>query len=100
MQRFAKKRFWEAKNRKTKTLEIRHSRVQNSGNAAFCGKKASGELKIKKEELRNKEIQECRTPEMQRFAKKKFRGSKNSKKKKLEKRNYRGQQVGNRSIWK
>src|SRR5256885_1441789 len=43
-----KKSFWEAKNRKMKTLEIRHSRVQNSGNAAFCEKKSFWEAKNRK----------------------------------------------------
>src|SRR5256885_17047751 len=33
-----KKSTRDSKNRKMKTLEIRHSRAQNSGNAAFCEK--------------------------------------------------------------
>src|SRR3989440_10399115 len=65
-----KKSFWEAKNRKMKTLEIKHSRVQNSGNAAFCEKKVSGKLKIENGKLWNKKIPKGRIPEMQRFGKK------------------------------
>src|SRR5438105_14991024 len=60
MQRFAKKSFWEAKNRKMKTLEIRHSRVQNSGNAAFCEKKTFWEAKNRKMktlEIRHSRVQ-------------------------------------------
>src|SRR5207237_7433835 len=67
-----KKSFWEAKNRKMKTLEIRHSRVQNSGNAAFCEKKASGKLKIKKRKLKKKDITEYKTVEIQRYEEKKI----------------------------
>src|SRR5207237_3325559 len=52
-----KKSFWEAKNRKMKTLKIRRSRVQNSGNAAFCKKIASGKLKSKNENFGNKKFQ-------------------------------------------
>src|SRR2546421_4833990 len=54
-----KKSFWEAKNRKMKTLEIRHSRAQKSGNAAFCGKKIWGakKRKIKKLEIKESEAQ-------------------------------------------
>src|SRR5256885_1402194 len=43
-----KKIFWEAKNRKMKTLEIRRSGAQNSGNAAFCEKKSFWEAKNRK----------------------------------------------------
>src|SRR5438105_7807770 len=49
-----KKSFWEAKNRKMKTLEIRHSRVQNSGNAAFCEKKNFWETKNRKMKIKKK----------------------------------------------
>src|SRR2546429_1196256 len=53
-----KKSFWEAKNRKMKTLEIRHSRVQNSGNAAFCEKKSFWEAK--NEKMKTLEIRRSR----------------------------------------
>src|SRR5438105_3961368 len=55
-----KKNFWEDKNRKMKTLEIRHSRGQNSGNAAFCKKNSFWEAKNRKMktlEIRHSRVQ-------------------------------------------
>src|SRR2546421_5857955 len=67
-----KKSFWEAKNRKMKTLEIRRSRVQNSGNAAFCEKKSFWEAKNGK--MKTLEIKHSRAQNSgnERFAKKNF----------------------------
>src|SRR5438105_14627566 len=54
-----KKSFWKGKKQKMKTLEIRHSRAQNSGNAAFCEKKDMGREKWKKENFGNKTLQKA-----------------------------------------
>src|SRR5438132_871908 len=64
MQRFAKKKLLESKNRKMKTLEKKHSIAQNSANGRFCEKKASGKLKIEKLKIWKKDISERRTPEI------------------------------------
>src|SRR5256885_2065221 len=74
-----KKSFWEAKNRKMKTLEIRHSRAQNSGNAAFC-KKSFWEAKNRK--MKTLEIRHSRVQNSGNAA---FCGKKASGKLKIEK---------------
>src|SRR5256885_6510795 len=86
MQRFAKKSFWEAKNRKMKTLEIRRSRAQNSGNAAFCKKNSFWEAKNRK--MKTLEIRHSRVQNSGNAAfceKKTFGKLKNEKKKILNK---------------
>src|SRR5438105_3669103 len=55
-----KKSFWEAKNRKMKTLEIRRDRKRNAEKKAFSEKKAYGKKKKKKEKFGNKNIQKKR----------------------------------------
>src|SRR5256885_721912 len=95
MQRFAKKRFWEAKNRKMKTFEIRHSRVQNSGNAAFCEKKASRKQKIEKKNFSKKTFYRAKLRKFSVFPKKSFWEAKNRKMKTLEIRHSRVQNSGN-----
>src|SRR5256885_825018 len=84
MQRFAEKSFWETKNRKMKTLEIRHSREQNSGNAAFCEKKHLGNQKSKKENFGNKTFKTAELQKNSVFRKKNFLQTKNRKMKTLE----------------
>src|SRR5207237_1025418 len=79
MQRFAKKSFWEAKNRKMKTLEIRHSRAQNSGNAAFCEKKYLEKQKSKNENFGKKTFQIAELRKCSVLRKKSFWEAKNKK---------------------
>src|SRR5438105_12755937 len=74
-----KKSFWEAKNRKMKTLEIRHSRAQNSGNAAFCEKKLLENQKSKNENFGNKTFQSAEIRKCSVLRKKSFWEAKNRK---------------------
>src|SRR5438105_11411721 len=67
-----KKSFWEAKNRKMKTSEIRHSRVQNSVNAAFCEKKSFWEDKNRKMKTLEKKNSKFQKSEKETFCKKKI----------------------------
>src|SRR5438105_212063 len=62
--------FWEAKNRKMKTLEIRHSRRSKEGNEGIGKKKPLGKQKIKKKKIGKKGVTEQRTREIQRFKEK------------------------------
>src|SRR2546430_1296318 len=95
MHRLGKKKFLGGKSGKMKTLEIRHSRVQKSGNAAFCKKKALGRLKSKNENFGNKTFQSAELRKCSVLREKSFWEAKNRKMKTLEIRHSRVQNSGN-----
>src|SRR5256885_1462754 len=90
-----KNSFWEAKNRKMKTLEIRHSKMQKSGNTACWEKKLVGGSKKKKKKFGNKKFKRPEHRKCNVLRKKNFSEAKKRKMKTLEIRHSRVQNSGN-----
>src|SRR5256885_155492 len=108
MKRFDKNSLWEAKNSKMKTFEIkkktlerRHTRDENCGNAEFCEKKSVWEAKNrKKENFGNKTFQSAELRKCSVLEKNSFWEAKNRKMKTLEIRHSRVQNSGNAAFCK